>query len=58
MQTEPPSSVSKNTKVRAERGSYTFDDFILTSKPNTRVNVTFTSNAIDSYLIYDILKFG
>lgn len=40
-------SVTKNTKVKANKGVYTFDDFILKSTPGSTVELKFSSNAID-----------
>ncbi|CDW82073.1 UNKNOWN [Stylonychia lemnae] len=44
-------SVTKNTKVKASRGIYYFDDFILKAEPNTTIYLTFTSNAINQNII-------
>lgn len=38
--------VSKNTKVRAKEGLFTFNDFILTASPASSVFIKFTSEAI------------
>ena len=40
-------SVTKNTKVKASKGVYSFNDFILKSKPGSIVELKFSSNAID-----------
>jgi len=55
---EEPARVSKNTKVRAKEGEYVFDDFIVTHTPNTRVNITFMSDAIDAFLLQKVLRIG
>eukprot|EP00347_Sterkiella_histriomuscorum_P003592 403363696 len=44
-------SVTKNTKVKASKGVYSFNDFILKSKPGSIVELKFSSNAIDQQVI-------
>jgi len=38
--------VSKNTKVKATEGLFTFNDFVLTASPASTVFIKFTSDAI------------
>jgi hypothetical protein len=45
------STVTKNVKVKAEKGIYTFSDFMLTSYPESVVSLNFTSDAIDEEMM-------